>query len=99
MMGYVVRKRCTIIRGRVFRRIRRQTIRAWNDLKAMGYVPWWRACRIMAYKGWVVHSDSRKFADKYDFYKLLKRCATSASKHGKEIAREKRILLTEAACC
>ena len=98
MMGYVVRKRYTIIRGRVFRRIRRQTIRAWEDIRTIGYVPWWRACRIAAYKGWVIHSDSQKFADKYDFYRLLKKSAKSASRHGKEIAREKRILLAEAAC-
>lgn len=96
MMGYVIRRRYTIIRGRVFRRIRRQVLRAWKDFKEKGFVPWWRACRIAAYKGWVKHSNGRKFEEKYDFKKLLKLCKISASKHGKEIENEKRILLREA---
>ncbi len=98
MMGYVVRRRYTIIRGRVFRRIRRQVLRAWMDFKKKGFIPWWRACRISAYKGWVKHSNSRKFEEKYDFKELLKLCTVSVSKHGKEIEYEKRILLRETAC-
>ena len=97
MMGYVVRRRYTIIRGRVFRRIRRQVLRAWTDYKTMGFVPWWRACRIAAYKGWVKYSNSLKFRMEYCFDELFKLCSYSASKHGKEVAYEKRILLIEAA--
>lgn len=96
MMGYVVRRRYTIIRGRVFRRIRRQVLRAWEDFKTKGFVPWWRACRIAAYKGWVKHSDSQKFREKYKFDALFKMCSYSASKHGKEVENEKRILLIAA---
>lgn len=97
MMGYVVRRKYTIVRGRIFRRIRRQTLRAWKDLKERKYVPWWRACRITAYKGWIKYSNSRKFMEKYNFAKLLRKCALSASKHGKEVEHEKRILLIAAA--
>ena len=96
MMGYVVRRRYTIIRGRVFRRIRRQVLRAWEDFKTKGFVPWWRACRIAAYKGWVKHSNSLKFRKKYFFDELFKKCSYSASKHGKEVENEKRILLITA---
>ena len=96
MMGYVVRRRYTIIRGRVFRRIRRQVLRAWEDFKTKGFIPWWRACRIAAYKGWIKHSDSLKFRMKYCFDKLFKMCSYSASKHGKEVENEKRILLITA---
>ena len=96
MMGYVVRRRYTIIRGRVFRRIRRQVLRAWGDFKTKGFVPWWRACRIAAYKGWVKHSNSLKFRKKYCFDELFKKCSYSASKHGKEVENEKRILLIAA---
>lgn len=96
MMGYVVRRRYTIIRGRVFRRIRRQVLRAWEDFKTKGFIPWWRACRIAAYKGWIKHSDSLKFRMKYCFDKLFKMCSYSASKHGKEVENEKRILLIAA---
>ena len=97
MMGYVIRKKYTIIRGRVFKRIRRQVLRAWRDFKKYGYVPWWRAVRILAYKGWIVHSNSLKFAKKYNFFGLLKLCVKSASRHEKEVYHEKRILLRAAA--
>lgn len=97
MMGYVVRRRYTIIRGRVFRRIRRQVLRAWMDFNRLEYVPWWRACRIAAYKGWIMYSNSVKFTEQYQLRKLFKICQKSASRHGKEIEREKRILLMEAA--
>lgn len=96
MMGYVVRRRYTIIRGRVFRRIRRQVLRAWEDFKTKGFIPWWRACRIAAYKGWIKHSNSLKFRMEYCFDKLFKMCSYSASKHGKEVENEKRILLIAA---
>ena len=96
MMGYVVRRRYTFIRGRVFRRIRRQVLRAWEDFKAKGFIPWWRACRIAAYKGWIKHSNSLKFRMEYCFDKLFKMCSYSASKHGKEVENEKRILLIAA---
>lgn len=96
MMGYVVRRRYTIIRGRVFRRIRRQVLRAWMDFAGRGFIPWWRACRIAAYKGWVKHSNSQKFREKYNFDALFKMCSYSASKHGKEVENEKRILLITA---
>lgn len=96
MMGYVVRRKYTTIRGRVFRRIRRQVLRAWEDFKAKGFIPWWRACRIAAYKGWIKHSNSLKFRMKYCFDKLFKMCSYSASKHGKEVENEKRILLIAA---
>lgn len=96
MMGYVVRRRYTIIRGRVFRRIRRQVLRAWMDFAKNGFIPWWRACRIAAYKGWIKHSNSLKFRMEYCFDKLFKMCSYSASKHGKEVENEKRILLITA---
>lgn len=96
MMGYVIRRKYTIIRGRVFRRIRRQILRAWRDLERDGFIPWWRACRIGAYKGWLQHSDSIRFCQKYDFYRLLRTCARSIRKHGKEVENEKRILLITA---
>lgn len=96
MMGYAVRRKYTTIRGRVFRRIRRQVLRAWEDFKAKGFIPWWRACRIAAYKGWIKHSNSLKFRMKYCFDKLFKMCSYSASKHGKEVENEKRILLIAA---
>lgn len=97
MMGYVVRRKYTIIRGRVFRRIRRQVLRAWRDFERFGYVPWWRACRIAAYKGWIIYSNSVRFTEQYHLRKLFKICQKSASRHGKEVWNEKRNLLIAAA--
>lgn len=65
MMGFVVRRRCTIIRGRIWRRIRRQLRRAWRNLYTQGFIPWWRARRIASYKGWLLYSDSEKIKSKY----------------------------------
>ena len=70
--------------------------RAWGDFKTKGFIPWWRACRIAAYKGWIKHSNSLKFRMEYCFDKLFKMCSYSASKHGKEVENEKRILLITA---
>ena len=40
MMGYVVRRTYTIIRGRNFVRLRRAILRAQRNLDTLGYVPW-----------------------------------------------------------
>lgn len=101
MMGFVIRRTYTIIRGRIFLRIRKQVLRAWNDIKRLGYLPWWRACRITAYKGWVKFSDSVKFAVAYRFYPLLKLARQSVSTHGRKeyVKNEQRILLVAASGC
>lgn len=101
MMGFVVRRTYTIIRGRIFLRIRKQVLRAWEDIKRLGYLPWWRACRITAYKGWVKFSDSVKFAVAYRFYSLLKLARQSVSTHGRKeyVKNEQRILLVAASGC
>lgn len=98
MMGYVVYRTYTIIRGRVFRRIRRQFLRAARDLEKFGYIPWWRACRLMAYKGWIKYSDSVSFSDRYNIKDLLKIAARSVSIHGRKeyIKYEQRMLLIAA---
>ena len=72
MMGYVVRRTYTIIRGRNFVKLRRAILRAQRDLDALGYVPWWRAQRIMSQWGEIKHSDSRGFCQKYNVYKIIR---------------------------
>ena len=99
MMGFVVYRTYTIIRGRVFRRIRRQFLRAAADLERFGYIPWWRACRLMAYKGWIKYSNSQGCSTKYNIPNLLKIAARSVSLHGRKefIRHEQRMLLIAAA--
>lgn len=101
MMGYVVYRTYTIIRGRVFRRMHRQLLRASRELAALKNAPIWRATKIMAYKGWLKYSNSEAFCKKNDIAKLLRNAARSISKHsGKEwIEHEQRILCAAAAGC
>lgn len=84
MMGYVVRRTHTTIRGRIFLRIRRQVLRAKRELAARGYVPWWRAQCMASYNGWIAHSDSRKFVEIYDYARVWAAARRSLSRHFKE---------------
>lgn len=99
MMGFVVRRTYTIIRSRVFKRIRRQFLRAAVDLERLGYIPWWRACRIMAYKGWTKYSNSQGCSIKYNMQNLFKIAAQSVSRYGRKeyVKYEQRMLLIAAA--
>lgn len=97
MMGYVVRRTHTIIRGRVFLRMRRQLLRAAQDIAIRGTIPWWRAVKLTAYKGWMKYSDSTALRIKYKTAALFGIARRSASRHGKEIINEKRNLLIIAA--
>ena len=81
MMGYVVRRTYTIIRDRNFVKLRRAILRAQRDLDALGYVPWWRAQRIMSQWGEIKHSDSRGFCQKYNVYKIIRAAKRSVSWH------------------
>ena len=85
MMGYVVRRTYTIIRGRNFVKLRRAILRAQRDLDALGYVPWWRAQRIMSQWGEIKHSDSRGFCQKYNVYKIIRAAKRSVSWHSKQL--------------
>ncbi len=88
MVGFVVRRTYTIIRGRIFVRIRRQMIRAKRDLETLSYVPYYRAYKIVAYNGWLKHSDSQKFRIKYDVKKIMKAAKKSVSYISKERVKE-----------
>lgn len=85
MMGYVVRRTYTIIRGRDFVRLRRCVLRAGRDLARLGYIPWWRAQRLLSQWGEAKHSDSRGFYTKYNVYKLIKAAKRSASWRGGQL--------------
>lgn len=87
MMGYVVRRTYTIIRGRDFVKIRRQFIRAGRELDTLGYVPWWRAQKLVSYWGMVKHTDSRSFCEEYKAYTIFKAAKRSVSWHARKICR------------
>jgi len=79
MMGFVVRRTYTIVRGRTFVRFRRQVIRASRELAALGYVPSWRAEKVVSAWGWIKHTNHKKFCEKYNFYDLLRAAKKSVA--------------------
>lgn len=84
MMGFVVRRTYTIVRGRTFIRFRRQFIRAGRDLARLGYVPWWRGEKIIAAWGWLKHTDCKGFCEKYNVYTILRASKQSVSRRAKK---------------
>ncbi len=94
MMGFVIRKTYTIIRQRVFRRLRRQVIRAWAELKRTGRMPYFRAVRLMSYKGWLKYSDSEQYCISNGIKKLFSIAARCISRRSRKewIEHEQRIL-------
>jgi len=86
MMGYVVRKTYTIIRGRDYVRVRRQFLRAGRELDALGYVPWWRGQKLASYWGMVKYTDSAGFQKSYDTLKIFNAARKSVSWHYKKEA-------------
>lgn len=103
MMGYVVRRTYTIIRGRIFVRIRRQLLRAKQDLDTLGYIPYYRAYKVVAHFGWLKNSDSQKFRIKHSVKKIMKAAKMSVSRISKQRAKEdierERKLCERAAYC
>ena len=85
MVGYVVRRTYTIVRGRTFVAFRRQFIRAGRDLKFLGYVPWWRAQRLIAQWGWIKNSNCRYFCEKYNAYEIVSAAKKSVSWHSRKV--------------
>lgn len=77
--GFVIYRTYTIIRGRIFVRMRRQIIRALRDLNKLGYIPWWRAAKICSYYGWIVNTDSHGFQKMYDVKRVIKFSKLSVS--------------------
>lgn len=84
MMGYVIRATYTIIRKRIFKRMRRQLIRANVELKTIGYIPYWRAYSLMSGKGRIKNSDSNKFIKAYNIRNILKAAGKYISAHAKK---------------
>jgi hypothetical protein len=85
MMGYRVYRTYTIVRNKIFVRIRRQIIRAHRNLSTLGYIPWWRAHKIIAYYGWLVSSDSFGFMRQYNVETIMQAAKRSVAYRTKKI--------------
>jgi hypothetical protein len=95
MMGYVVYRTYSIIRGRIFVRIRRQFIRAKMELDSLGYVPWWRAQAILSYYGWIKNTNSWKFKQSYYVDEIVKASKKSVSYRAKIDNKKKEEVIHE----
>lgn len=72
MMGYVVHCTYITIRPRIFKRARRQYLRAASDIKRLGYLPTWRANKLICYYGPFKNSNSRKAQKNLNVQELFK---------------------------
>ena len=88
MMGHAVRGTYTIIRKRIFRRLRRQLLRAWAELQRLGYVPWWRGMKLTSYKGRIKYSDSHRLSRRYNVKTIMLAAERSISMHAKKGAKK-----------
>lgn len=87
MMGYVVRGTYTIIRRRIFKRIRRNLIRAGRELLNLGYVPWWRALKLSSAKGRLKNADCRGFKRVYNVKMIMRAAEKSVSARARKEVR------------
>lgn len=88
MAGYRISRTHVTIRRRVFRRIRRNYLRAWEEYQNTGTVPLQRANRIISYYGYFKQSDSEKAQEKYHVQDLLNVSKKVVKHH--QIQREKK---------
>ena len=56
--GFVIHRTYTTIRPKIFLKLRRQFLRAANDLKNLGHIQLWRARKIVSYYGYFKHTKS-----------------------------------------
>ena len=87
--GYRISRSHVIIRKRVWRRARRQFLRAWEEYLETGTLPRKRAQALVAYHGYIKQTNSRKIQEKYHTVELM-RVAKKVSKHYSHRDRKKR---------
>ena len=75
MMGFRIYRSRVTIRKRVFRRLRRQYLRA----RINKNVPYWRGRKLAAYNSWIVYSKSGKLKFKYNIDILNRKAINSIS--------------------
>lgn len=92
IMGFVVGYKGTRIRRRIYRRIRRQFLRAARNLQTLGYIPHWRARKISSYKGYFKHTNTRTATRRLDAWTICKAAQKSVSYVDRKIAQQRKEL-------
>ena len=92
IMGFVVGYKGTRIRRRIYRRIRRQFLRAARNLRTLGYIPHWRARKISSYKGYFKHTNTRTATRRLDAWTICKAAQKSVSYVDRKTAQQRKEL-------
>jgi len=71
MAGYKIHRTYTTIRARIFKRVRRQYLRAAANVAEHGIIPLWRAYRLVSYNGWLKNTKSRGIKELLNTQKLF----------------------------
>ena len=74
MMGYVIHRHYTTIRGKIFLRARRTMLHGWKVIQSKHFLPLISAYRIISYRGFFVNSNSKSAQELYHIEKLTE-CA------------------------
>lgn len=90
MGGYKIHRGYVTIRPGIFRRIRRQMLRAWVEIKKFGTFHLQRARKIMAYKGYFKRTNSVKVIEKYHIGEIVQVAKHIISYWSKRFAEAKR---------
>ena len=92
MMGFRIYRSRITVRKRIFKRLRRQYLRA-RRKQIRRSVPHWRGRKLTAYNSWIVYSKSNKLKFKYNIDSLNRKAINSISlQQKKELAQYERDL-------
>lgn len=72
MAGFKISRTHTMIRGRVFRKARRQFLRGYTELQRTGTIRDVRAQKIISYNSYVMQTNSHGVKEKYHIVELMK---------------------------
>lgn len=90
MGGFRIHRTYITMRERVFKRARRQWLRATAELKRTGTIPLFRAYKIVAYNGFLQQTDSDGARRKYKTRKLLQISKRVIAYHSRTADRARR---------
>lgn len=92
MMGFRIYRSRITVRKRIFKRLRRQYLRA-RRKQIRHSIPYWRGRKLIAYNSWIVYSKSNKLKFKYNIDNLNRKAINLISlQQKKELAQYERDL-------
>lgn len=89
MAGYRICRSYVTIRRRVFKRLRRQYIRAWREYETDGRLRLFRARKIICYYSYIKRTDGHKIAEKYHAEELMDAATKEVGSYERYAHRER----------